>query len=189
MCIVRSYNLCYICSYVLVLFISYIFFSVCFLHFPLFFPAEYAWASVIVYVHVYSARLSIFLRATCFITRSTSAIYPSLFVYWLAVQFAISKRSFRNKFYSTELELISPGVVYSVNRQQYVNMGVLDVLMHVPPYNYNFRSIVVAFATCSDTRYQWAPLHVMWGRVTIRLFFWDRWVNLELNWIELNWTN
>ena len=50
-------------------------------------------------------------------------------------------------------------------------MGVLDVLMHVPPYNYNFRSIVVAFATCSDTRYQWAPLHVMWGRVTIRLFF------------------
>ncbi len=62
-------------------------------------------------------------------------------------------------------------MVYSINRQQYVNMGVLDVLMHVPPYNYNFRSIIVAFATCSDTRYQWAPLHVMLGRVTIRLFF------------------
>ncbi len=58
-----------------------------------------------------------------------------------------------------------------VNRQQYVNLGVLDVLMHVPPYNYNFRYIVVAFATCSDTRYQWAPLHLMWGRVTIMLFF------------------
>jgi hypothetical protein len=52
-------------------------------------------------------------------------------------------------------------VVSSVNRQQYGKLGVLDVLMHVPPYNYYFRSYVVVFYTWSDTGYQWAPLHVM----------------------------
>jgi hypothetical protein len=41
-------------------------------------------------------------------------------------------------------------------------MGVFDVLMHVPPYNYYFRFIVpLCFTLLSDTGYQWAPLHVL----------------------------
>ncbi len=42
-------------------------------------------------------------------------------------------------------------------------MGVFDVLMHVPPLYYYFRYSFVMYYTCSDTGYQWAPLHVFVG--------------------------
>ena len=70
---------------------------------------------------------------------------------------------------------------YKCKQTAYAYKGVLDVLMHVPPYYYlyHFRYFCFCVFLLFWYRISVGSFTCFVGWATIRLFFWDRWVNLD----------